>query len=149
MSKKNLWASCRDGQKYMTEWPIRKELAMMFPENRVITATQFAIKVMPAIAVISVLMQMAFNNHVALPQVMVIALFALSLPLHGMWWLGQRRETPLPAPLAEWYRELHEKIVSEGGTMQPVKKRPRYKELAQTLNRAFKHLDKSALERWF
>lgn len=149
MSKKNLWDSFRDGQKYITEWPVRKELAPMFPENRVIRTTQFAIKVMPAIAVISVLMQMVFNNQGALPQVMVIALFALSLPLQGLWWLGKRRETRLPPSLAGWYRELHEKIVTAGGSMQPIKKRPRYKELAHTLSHAFKHLDKSVLERWF
>lgn len=149
MSQKNLWGSLQDGQKYISEWPTRKELAPLFPENRVIRVTQFAIKVMPAIAAMSVLMQMAFNNYAALPQVMVIALFALSLPLQGLWWLGKRRETLLPRALADWYRELNEKMVSEGGVMQPLKSRPRYKELAQTLNRAFKQLDKGVLERWF
>ncbi|WP_407332498.1 terminus macrodomain insulation protein YfbV [Enterovibrio sp. 27052020O] len=149
MSNKSMWNSFRDGQKYMTEWPIRKELAPMFPENRVIRATQFATKVMPAVAVMSVLMQMAFNNYAGLPQAMIMALFALSMPLQGMWWLGRRRDTQLPPALAGWYRELHEKIVSEGGAIQPIKSRPRYKELAQTLNRAFKQLDKSSLERWF
>lgn len=132
----------------MMEWPLRKELAPIFPENRVIRATQFAIKVMPAIAVMSVLMQMVFHNYSGLPQAMILALFSLSLPLQGLWWLGKRRETQLPPALAGWYRELHEKIIQEGGALNPVKARPRYKELAQTLNRAFKQLDKSALERW-
>ncbi len=149
MSEKNLWRHLQDGQKYITEWPVRKELASLFPENRVIRTTQFAVKVMPPVAVISILMQMAFNNYSALPQVMVIAFFALSLPLQGLWWLGKRRETLLPRALADWYRELHEKILSEGGAVQPVKSSPRYKELAQTLSRAFKLLDKSVLERWF
>ena len=92
---------------------------------------------------------MAFNNYAWLPQAMVIALFALSLPLQGLWWLGKRRETLLPPALAGWYKELHEKLISEGNNVKPIKAEPRYKELAQTLRRAFNNLDKSALERWF
>lgn len=146
---KSIWHCFQDGQKYMQEWPVRKELAPMFPENRVIKATRFAIKVMPALAVISVLTQMAANNYSGLPQAMMVALFALSLPLQGLWWLGRRRETFLPPALAGWYREIHQKIASEGYAVQPIKSRPRYKELATTLSRAFKQLDDNALERWF
>ncbi|MFD2179348.1 terminus macrodomain insulation protein YfbV [Veronia pacifica] len=149
MSNKTMWTSLRDGQKYMDEWPLRKELAPMFPENRIIKATRFAVRVMPPVAVICILMQMVFNNHSGLPQAMIVALFALSLPLQGLWWLGRRRDTQLPPALAGWYRDLHEKITSEGGALQPIKSRPRYKELAVTLNRAFKQLDKGSLDRWF
>ncbi|MDF5507472.1 terminus macrodomain insulation protein YfbV, partial [Vibrio parahaemolyticus] len=109
----------------------------------------FGIKVMPAVAAISVLTQMAFNNYHALPQSIVVALFAISLPLQGIWWLGARSNTKLPPSLASWYRELHQKIVETGFALEPVKARPRYKELAIILNRAFRQLDKSSLERWF
>ena len=149
MNKVSIENTFRNGQKYMSEWPKRKELTALFPENRVIKTTQFAIKTMPAVAVMSVLLQMALNNYAALPQVMIIALFALSLPLQGLWWLGKRRETQLPPSLAGWYRELHEKLISEGDQVKPIKAQPRYKELAQTLQHAFKNLDKASLERWF
>lgn len=149
MSQTSILDTFRNGQKYMTEWPMQKELAALFPESRVIKTTQFAIKMMPAVAVMSILIQMALNNYAALPQAMVIALFALSLPLHGLWWLGKRRETHLPPALAGWYRELHEKLITEGNSVKPIKAQPRYKELAQTLQRAFKNLDKASLERWF
>jgi hypothetical protein len=104
---------------------------------------------MPAVAVMSVLSQMAFNNYSALPQAMTVALFALTMPLQGLWWLGKRSRTTLPPSLAIWYREIYEKITSEGYAMQPLKKQPRYLELAEVLNRAFKQLDKTSLERWF
>lgn len=133
----------------MSTWPMRKELAMLFPEQRYIRATRFAMRVMPAVAVMSVLSQMAFNNYDALPQAIAVALFALSMPLQGLWWLGRRSNTTLPPSLASWYREIHDKILSEGYAMQPVKSQPRYMELAQVLNRAFKQLDKASLERWF
>ena len=133
----------------MEIWPVRKELSAISPEQRIIKATRFGIKVMPAVAAISVLTQMAFNNYHALPRSIVVALSAISLPLQGIWWLGARSNTKLPPSLASWYRELHQKIVETGFALEPVKARPRYKELAIILNRAFRQLDKSSLERWF
>ena len=148
-NKVGLIHSLKDGQNYMEIWPVRKELSAIFPEQRIIKATRFGIKVMPVVAAISVLTQMAFNNYHALPQSIVVALFAISLPLQGIWWLGARSNTKLPPSLASWYRELHQKIVETGFALEPVKARPRYKELAIILNRAFRQLDKSSLERWF
>jgi uncharacterized membrane protein YfbV (UPF0208 family) len=139
----------RDGQKYMDTWPVRKELSPLFPEQRIIKATRFAIKVMPAVAAISVLTQMVFHNTGAIPQAVVVALFAISLPMQGMWWLGNRANTLLPPSLAGWYRELHQKIIESGFALEPLKANPRYKELAVILNRAFRQLDKSVLDRWF
>jgi uncharacterized membrane protein YfbV (UPF0208 family) len=144
-----LFHCLKDGQKYMDTWPMRKELSPLFPEQRIIKATKFAVKVMPAVAAISVLTQMAFQNAHALPQAIVVALFAISLPLQGMWWLGHRSHSVLPPALAGWYRELHAKIAETGVALEPAKSKPRYKELAQILNRAFKQLDRSSLERWF
>ncbi|MBL4830532.1 MAG: DUF412 domain-containing protein [Aliivibrio sp.] len=149
MSEQQFLFRFRDGQKYMDSWPVRKELAPIFPEQRVIKTTRFAITVMPAVAVISILTQMVFENYGAIPQAIVMALFALSLPLQGFWWLGNRSNTQLPPALASWYRELHQKIAESGMALEPARKNPRYKELAKILNKAFKLLDKNALERWF
>ena len=148
-NKVGLVHSLKDGQNYMEIWPVRKELNAVFPEQRIIKATRFGIKVIPAVAAISVLTQMAFNNYSALPQSIIVALFAISLPLQGIWWLGTRSNTTLPPSLASWYRELHQKIVESGFALEPIKAKPRYKELAIILNRAFRQLDKSSLERWF
>jgi len=141
--------SLKDGQKYMQMWPMRKELNLLFPESRIIKATRFGIKVMPAVAAISVLTQMSFHNVQAMPQAVVVALFAISLPLQGIWWLGNRANTQLPPALASWYREIYEKVVESGSALEPLKAKPRYKELAMVLNRAFRQLDKTALDRWF
>ncbi|AXY01473.1 DUF412 domain-containing protein [Vibrio alfacsensis] len=148
-NKVGLFHSLKDGQSYMEIWPVRKELNAIFPEQRIIKATRFGTKVMPAVAAISVLTQMAFNNYDALPQAIVVALFAISMPLQGMWWLGSRSNTKLPPALATWYRELHQKITETGFALEPAKAKPRYKELAVILNRAFRQLDKTSLERWF
>ncbi len=139
----------REGQVYMDLWPMRKELMPIFPEQRIIKATRFGIKVMPAVAAISVLTQMSFQNMSGLPQAIIIAVFALSMPIQGFWWLGTRSKTLLPPSLASWYREIHQKIAETGMALEPPKAKPRYKELAQLLNRAFRQLDKTVLERWF
>jgi uncharacterized membrane protein YfbV (UPF0208 family) len=144
-----LTQSLKNGQRYMETWPMRKELNPLFPEQRIIKATKFGIKVMPAVAAISILTQMTFSNAQAMPQAIVVALFAISLPLQGIWWLGNRANTPLPPSLAIWYRELHQKIIETGCALEPVNAKPRYRELAVILNRAFRQLDKNALERWF
>jgi len=116
----------------------------MFPENRVIRATEFALKVIPALAVLSVMLQFQFGEQHYWPSVMTSVLFLLSLPLQGYYWLGQRADTRLPPSLANWYREINGKMNEQGGQRQLVA-RPRYEELADTLNAAFKQLDKSFL----
>ncbi|MDA9557642.1 DUF412 domain-containing protein [Vibrio sp.] len=149
MSETGVFYSLKEGQKYMDSWPMRKELMPLFPELRIIKATKFAMTAMPAVASISVLTQMAFDNYGALPQSIVIALFALSMPLQGLWWLGNRSKKVLPPSLASWYGELHQKITESGVALEPMKSKPRYKELAHILDRAFKQLDRSAFDRWF
>ncbi len=148
-NKAGIIHSLKDGQRYMDVWPMRKELNLLFPEMRIIKATRFAIKVMPAVAAISVLTQMSFHNLQAMSQSVVVALFAISLPLQGIWWLGNRANTQLPPALAGWYREIHAKIIETGSALEPIKPKPRYKELAVVLNRAFRQLDKTSLDRWF
>ncbi len=139
----------KNGQQYMQEWPMRKELSPLFPEQRVIKTTRFGIRVMPAVATISILTQLAFQNDLGLPQAIVVALFALSLPLQGMWWLGHRSHSVLPPSLATWYHEIHSQILQTGTALEPIKSRPRYKELAKLLSRAYQVLDRYTLERWF
>ncbi|GAM61330.1 hypothetical protein JCM19232_5631 [Vibrio ishigakensis] len=149
VEKSGMLHRLREGQVYMDLWPMRKELMPIFPEQRIIKATRFGIKVMPAVAAISVLTQLSFQNMSGLPQAIIIAVFALSMPIQGFWWLGTRSKTLLPPSLASWYREIHQKIAETGMALEPPKAKPRYKELAQLLNRAFRQLDKTVLERWF
>ena len=144
MSMNIFGTKLQQGRHYMTLWPRRPELNSMFPENRVIKATEFALKVIPALAVLSVMVQFQFGELHYWPSVMASVLFLLSLPLQGYYWLGQRADTRLPPSLATWYREINGKMNEQGGQRQLVA-RPRYEELADTLNAAFKQLDKSFL----
>lgn len=74
------------------------------------------------------------------------ALFALSLPMQGMWWLGKRSVTPLPPSILNWFYEVRGKLQEAGQALTPVEGKPDYQALADTLKRAFKQLDKTFLD---
>ncbi len=72
-----------------------KRCWLVFVENRVIKMTRYAIRFMPPIAVFTFCWQIALGGQ--LGPAVATALFALSLPMQGLWWLGKRwsRHYPL------------------------------------------------------
>ncbi|MGB9098402.1 terminus macrodomain insulation protein YfbV [Erwinia sp.] len=132
------------GQHYMKTWPADKRLAAMFPENRVARATRFSIRFMPPLAVFAMSWQIALGGQ--LGPAVATALFACSLPMQGLWWLGKRSVTPLPPTLLNWFHEVREKLQAAGQALSPVEGKPTYQSLADVLKRAFKQLDKTFLD---
>lgn len=126
------------GQVYMKTWPNEKRLAPMFPENRVMKATRFAIRVMPAIAVFTLAWQISLGGQ--LGPAVAIAVFACSLPMQGLWWLGKRSVTPLPPTLLHWFNEIRTHLQQAGKALAPIEGTPTYQSLAELLQRAFKQL---------
>lgn len=144
MAQQSIWQTLRFGDIYRKTWPQRKELALLFPENRIIHATQFSMRAMPAVAVSSILIQIIFDNNDGLSQAVITALFALSLPLQGLWWLGKRSQTALTPGLTLWYQKLHQQLDNQPPL--PLRKNnPKYQELAQILAVAFQKLDKTQI----
>ncbi|MFJ5451748.1 terminus macrodomain insulation protein YfbV [Pectobacterium jejuense] len=132
------------GQHYMKTWPAEKRLAPVFPENRVTQATRFGIRIMPPLAVFTLTWQIALGGQ--LGPAIATALFACSLPLQGLWWLGRRSVTPLPPTLAQWFHEIRHKLVESGQALAPLEEAPTYQALADVLKRAFNQLDKTFLD---
>ncbi len=139
----------RDGQDYMTTWPVKKELYAHFPECRVVSATRLAVKVMPPMAVLACAAMLNTFGAEYLPQAIAIGAFFLSLPLQGLLWLGHRSNQSLPPQLKHWYHEIHAKMRTHGCQVQSLKSRPRYKELAALLKTAFNDIDKVFTRSWF
>ena len=131
----NFFSLFRRGQHYAKTWPMEKRLAPMFIENRTIRATRYAIRFMPPIALGG-----------QLGPAVATALFALSLPMQGLWWLGKRSVTPLPPSILHWFYEVRGKLEEAGQALAPVEGKPDYQALADTLKRAFKQLDKTFLD---
>jgi len=131
------------GQHYMQRWPMKKELAALFPENRIIAATKLGFKTMPPLAILTVMMQYLYGDMQQLPASMAIALLLITLPMQGLFWLGKRSGELLPVSLANWYRELYQGLVTQGCELAPAAKNPHYSELADILQSAFKRMDKA------
>lgn len=127
------------GQVYMKTWPNEKRLAPMFPENRVIKVTRFAIRFMPAMAVFILAWQISLGGE--LGPAVATAMFACSLPMQGLWWLGKRAVTPLPPRLLQWFNEIRNSLQQAGKALAPLEGEPTYQSLAELLKRAFKQLD--------
>ena len=132
------------GQHYMKTWPADKRLAPVLPENRVVTATRFAIRFMPPLAIFTLTWQIALGGQ--LGPAIATALFACSLPMQGLWWLGKRSVTPLPPTLLHWFHEVRAKLEEAGQAIAPVDGKPTYQALADVLKRAFKQLDRTFLD---
>ncbi|AKH88531.1 terminus macrodomain insulation protein YfbV [Edwardsiella tarda] len=132
------------GQIYMKTWPNEKRLAPVFPEHRVSRATRFAIRFMPPIAMFTLCWQIALGGQ--LGPALATALFACSLPMQGLWWLGKRSVTPLPPTLLQWFHQLRDKLSASGIALAPLDGAPTYQSLAELLRRCCKQLDKTFLD---
>ena len=139
----------KDGQQYMDTWPMQHQLYGMFPECRVISATKFSIKVMPALAVLTVIALVNMQGYDKLPHALAAGVFFLSLPVQGLMWLGHRSNQKLPSAIKSWYLEIHHKMQMQGCALQSPQSRPEYKELAKLLKTAYDELDKAFAKRWF
>lgn len=100
------------GQHYMETWPDEKRLSPVFPEQRIRKAVRFGIRFMPPLAVFTLCWQIAL--HAQLGPAVASALFACSLPLQGLWWMGKRSMKPLPPALLKWYHALRDKLEQAG-----------------------------------
>lgn len=134
----------RRGRYYAKTWPMEKRLALVFIENRVIRATRYGIRLMPPVAVFTLCWQIALGGQPG--PAIAGALFALSLPVQGLWWLGKRSVTPLPLSVLPWFYETRGKLQEAGQTLAPVRGKPDYQALADTLKQAFRKLDKTFLD---
>lgn len=134
----------RRGQHYAKTWPMDKRLAPVFIENRVIRMTRFAIRFMPPIAVFTLTWQIALGGE--LGPAVATALFACSLPLQAIWWLGKRSVTPLTSSTLRWFYEIRDKLLAADQILAPIEGKPDYQALADILERAFSQLDKTFLD---
>jgi len=99
----------KDGQRYAERWP-RHAVVAAFTESKVIPATTIATKMMPAFAVINLLVQWQFHGQDFTPTSVATSLFMLMLPLQGLYWLGKRAREPLTPQLQVWYQDLAKKL---------------------------------------
>lgn len=129
------------GQHYLETWPQQAKLGMIFPENRIIRSVRFAQKAMPAIAVLAIVWQQLAlpGNQMALAAAVLTALFALSFPLQGLWWLGKRAQQSLAESAREAYQKIGSGLQKQNIAFNLAEK-PTFLDLAKLLKTADKHL---------
>ncbi|MDU8924825.1 terminus macrodomain insulation protein YfbV [Pasteurellaceae bacterium LIM206] len=143
----NVCKTINRGQKYLNAWPLLPKLGMIFPENRIIKTTRFAIRFMPFMAVFSIVWQQFYAKHdmIALAIAVIVALFALCIPLQGLYWLGKRANTLLPPQSAVSFQRILQELARKQIIM-PTVEHPTYQHLADALNKAQQYLEPSFWE---
>lgn len=131
------------GMNYCKTWPMQPELAMLFPDNRLIRLTQLLKHWMPAAAVISCCVQLQYSGMAQFWLAVSWALLLLTLPVQALFLLGQRAATPLPPHLNGWYKQIRQQMQQAGvDTPQPAQ-RPVFQDLAVVLRSAYQQLDRA------
>ncbi len=138
------------GVLYSKTWPVQLELGAVFPENRMIRLTLLLKQWMPPLAVLSVTVQLQYFGWQYLWTALACGLFLLALPLQCYYWLGLRAQSALPPSLHRWYQEVRQQMQQAGvQTPKAGAGKPRYLDLADTLQAAFRQLDKTFFRQWF
>lgn len=134
-----MYSTLQAGQRYLNTFPNQKKLGLFMPDYRLIRLVKFASRFMPAFACFALIWQYFFYDpeQSVLANALITALFALSIPFQGLFWLGRRAKSPLPLSLLPWYEELRQKLISERHNIadQTV---PSYQDFANLLQLAEK-----------
>lgn len=121
------------GVHYKKTFPITHPLTAFWPERRVIRWSKLAEQVLPAVAMIGLMVQLQFNGLDFVPMALVQALFVLSLPVQAWYWLGLRALTPLPPPVQSMYQDYAERLAAMGVQVPASSGQRNYQQLAELL----------------
>lgn len=129
------------GQKYMSVCPIEKSLVHSFPEITIIKYIKYGMKYLPPLIVLLFVWQYYMNIEIAITLLTII--FALSLPIQGIIWLGKRALSPLPLNLLEYYNTIQERLINKQiiGAKSIKTTTINFMDFMQLMNLAKSHLD--------
>lgn len=127
------------GQPYLNTFPNQKKLGLFMPDYRFIRLVKYSARIMPAFACFAVIWQYFFHDpeQSILANAILTALFAISIPFQGLFWLGRRAKSPLSLSLLTWYEELRIKLISEQHNIAD-QAMPTYQDFAHLLQLAEK-----------
>lgn len=137
----NLIGLLKDGQQYMQLCPQDARFKATFPEINIIQLTRLGIRFAPPLAVLLFIWQ--YYMDASLVVSIVTILFALSLPVQGMLWLGKRARMPLPLTLLAWFNELKQQLIKNRILGEKAALPPTYMELMKLVRLCQKQLHQS------
>lgn len=126
------------GQRYLDTLPNQKKLANFMPDYHIIRLVKFSTKVMPAFACFAIVWQYFFSDPTqsVLANAVITAIFAISIPFQGLYWLGKRAKSPLSLSLLEWYESLRQKLITEKVKIDEEQAVPSFQDFANLLKLA-------------
>ena len=107
----NLVKKFKAGQTYMDLCPKDKALSYSFPELKIINHIKTTKKILPPIIIGLIVWQYYLPAQLAVTIVTI--LFALSLPIQGILWLGYRAQSPLPLNLVDDYNRIKLQLIEK------------------------------------
>lgn len=143
----NLIRLLKDGQEYMQICPKDVHFKEAFPEINVIQLTRLGIRFTPPFAILLFVWQ--YYMDAPLIASIVTILFALSLPIQGILWLGKRAHLPLPLTLLAWFNELKQKLIENRIIGEKASLRPTYMELVKLLRLCQNQLGYYGYEKYY
>lgn len=139
----NLIQTFKSGQSYMYICPQDKELAFSFPEIKIIKYIKTATKYLPPVIIALLVWQYYMPAQIAVTVITI--LFAVSLPIQGIFWLGRRAQSPLPLNLIDCYNHIksqliEKKILAKENKDKSIGNKLTFEEFMKLLNLAKMHL---------
>ena len=107
----NLVKIFKAGQRYIDICPKDRALYYSFPELKVINYIKMTKKILPPIIIGLILWQYYLPAQLAVTLITI--LFALSLPIQGILWLGYRSQSPLPLNLVDSYNRIKSQLIEK------------------------------------
>lgn len=145
----NLLKLFKIGRKYISICPTQLTLASTFPEIKIINYIKSASKYLPPLIVALIVWQYYMNIELAIT--ILTTIFALSLPLQGIIWLGKRATSPLPLSLLEHYNHIQKCLIAKQiiGAKAIKTVNINFMDFMQLMNLANKHLSEESDSNYF
>lgn len=126
------------GQRYLNTLPNQKKLANFMPDYHIIRLVKFSSKVMPSFACFAIVWQYFFTDPTQsiLANSVLTAIFAISIPFQGLYWLGKRARAPLSLSLLPWYETLRQKLITAQVKIEEEQAAPSFQDFANLLKLA-------------
>ncbi|EXI61480.1 membrane protein [Mannheimia granulomatis] len=126
------------GQRYLNTLPNQKKLANFIPDYHIIRLVKFSSKAMPAFACFAIVWQYLFSDPTQsiLANAVITAIFAISIPFQGLYWLGKRAKSPLSLSLLAWYESLRQKLITAHVKLEEEQALPSFQDFANLLKLA-------------
>lgn len=101
------------GYEFSQKWPKNEPYLVMFEQTKSVKLALFSLTLMPSLALITAFLQLQFFGTSYINLTLAMTILFLTIPLHAFHLLGRMANSPLPASLQGWYRELESKMAQQ------------------------------------